>query len=175
MDMFAEYIVKRKKEAVHYIQAVLYVLAALLISVVIFILGIPFPVISSIVTLLIAGVWYGAVMLIKNKNIEYEYALTNGELDVDRIIARRKRKRILSVHCRIFEIFAPLEDEKYSAYKNIKTIDVAREKNSATAYFAVFEQGGEKTCLIFETSLNMRNIIKKYTGNRAFIRMGDDE
>jgi hypothetical protein len=44
-----------------------------------------------------AAVWL-SFRLAKNLNIEYEYAFTNGELDVDKIIAKSKRKRLCSVH-----------------------------------------------------------------------------
>ena len=36
-------------------------------------------------------------------NVEFEYVLTNGDIDVDKIIAQRKRKRLVSVKCSSFE------------------------------------------------------------------------
>ena len=49
------------------------------------------------VGLLIAvGVAYLTYRFISARNIEYEYIVTNGDLDIDKIISRRKRKRIFS-------------------------------------------------------------------------------
>ena len=46
----------------------------------------------------IAGVIiYGAVYLIQNLNLEYEYIFTNGDLDVDKVIAARSRKHLVTV------------------------------------------------------------------------------
>lgn len=44
------------------------------------------------VGLLALGVW-----LISGMNVEYEYIVTNNELDIDKIIGRRKRKRMITL------------------------------------------------------------------------------
>ncbi len=49
------------------------------------------------------GVW-----LTGNLNIEYEYILTNNEMDIDKIIGKRKRKRMITV-----DISKSLEFEAY--------------------------------------------------------------
>ncbi len=57
-----------------------------------------FPKVSPLAIFLgIAAIWL-AFRLSKKLDIEYEYALTNGEFDVDKIIAKSKRKRLCSVH-----------------------------------------------------------------------------
>ena len=57
-----------------------------------------FPKISPLAIFLgCAAVWL-SFRLSKKLQIEYEYAFTNGELDVDKIIAKSKRKRLCSVH-----------------------------------------------------------------------------
>ena len=57
--------------------------------------------------LVILAVGVGYYFLNKQFEIEYEYILTNDELDVDKIIARERRKHLLSVDIRTFEIPAP--------------------------------------------------------------------
>ena len=63
----------------------------------------------AIVFLVIIGVIYGAYKLISLLVVEYEYIYTNGELDVDKIIAKSKRKRVVSIKCS--------EVEKYGEYR----------------------------------------------------------
>ena len=46
--------------------------------------------------LLIAGVLFGAYKLSTRFNIEYEYIVTNGTMDIDKIISKSSRKRVLS-------------------------------------------------------------------------------
>lgn len=38
-----------------------------------------------------------AVWLLMGMNVEYEYIVTNNEMDIDKIIGRRKRKRMITV------------------------------------------------------------------------------
>ena len=47
--------------------------------------------------LIAGGFWFS-----KNTEVEYEYSVTNGELDIDKIIAKRKRKPLLSVNASDF-------------------------------------------------------------------------
>lgn len=44
------------------------------------------------VGILAVGIW-----LLSGVNVEYEYIITNNEMDIDKIIGRRKRKRMITV------------------------------------------------------------------------------
>lgn len=44
-----------------------------------------------------AVIIYGGFYLIQNLNLEYEYIFTNGDLDVDKVIAARSRKHLITV------------------------------------------------------------------------------
>ena len=46
--------------------------------------------------LLIGGVVFGAYKLIRFRSLEFEYSFTNGDLTVDKIIDRSRRKRVVS-------------------------------------------------------------------------------
>ena len=54
-------------------------------------LGLTFLILIS-VGILALGIW-----LLSGVNIEYEYIITNNEMDIDKIIGRRKRKRMITV------------------------------------------------------------------------------
>lgn len=60
--------------------------------------------------LLIAAAVYGGYFLISGLNSEYEYIVTNGEIDIDKIIAQRKRKRLITAKPSKFEAFGKLAD-----------------------------------------------------------------
>lgn len=53
------------------------------------------------VGILALGVW-----LLSGVGIEYEYIITNDEMDIDKIIGRRKRKRMITVNLSKAEDFA---------------------------------------------------------------------
>lgn len=59
--------------------------------------------------LIVAAAIYGGYKLISLLTIEYEYIYTNGDLDVDKIVAQNSRKRMVSIKCS--------EIEKYGEYK----------------------------------------------------------
>lgn len=59
-------------------------------------------------------------------NLEWEYQYVNGELDVDRILNKARRKRMASYDIATAEMVAPLSSHRLDYYNNnskIKTID----------------------------------------------------
>lgn len=68
------------------------------------------PSLSGIGLLLAAGSCYGAYYLISGMSVEYEYIVTNGEIDVDKIIAKRRRKRMVTVKASNFQAFGLLKE-----------------------------------------------------------------
>lgn len=53
-----------------------------------------------------------ACRLARAQEVEFEYTLTNGEFDLDKIMARSTRKRLLSFHCRDVERLVPFSPGK---------------------------------------------------------------
>lgn len=106
MDTFFEQIVKKKKGAKEWaiIVAVIVAAAALLGLVLMFMV--------NLIIIAAVGVIYGAWWLATTQNVEYEYCVTNGDIDVDKIIARRKRERLVSVAGRKVRALAPFDPEK---------------------------------------------------------------
>lgn len=86
MDTFVEQIVAKKKGAkeIAVIAGTIF-----LIVVLVFVLFMFLGYFSLVIDMLLI---YGAWWLITSQNIEYEYSVTNGDIDIDQIIAQRKRK-----------------------------------------------------------------------------------
>ncbi len=171
MDLFSEYMVKAEKKPTDYLKIALIIIAAFAVSYVLFFLMLALmqvPLVSPLAFLAIFLVWYFAIFkLIRRYNVEYEYLLTENELDVDKIMSRSMRKKMLSVNVRSFEIMAPLQSSYYTEnYKNAKTVFAASSYESGKAYFAVFSDDGVKTVLIFEPSEKMIGIIERYMRDR---------
>ncbi len=70
-----------------------------------------FPYIAPLALFLGFGAVWLSFRLAKKLQIEYEYAFTNGELDVDKIIAKSKRKRLCSVHLNSVTAFGKWNDD----------------------------------------------------------------
>lgn len=168
MDIFMEYMVKKKKETRDYLFAVSMLLLALLTSIVILYLA-AFVVsyTMGLEFLLVVGAWYGAYLLIRRRNVEYEYTFTNGELDVDAIYAKRRRNHMLTVRVRDMDICAPVYtgqyQEAYIKHAGIKSsFFAASSMVSRSLYFADFQYNGETVRLLFEPPTSMIDKMKKY-------------
>ena len=100
MDSFVEQLVTKKKTKAQIAVIVMIIIAAaLLFGASIWLLRY-FKLIAAAA---MVAICYGAWHLITSQNIEYEYCVTNGDMDIDRIIAQRKRERLVSVSGRKIE------------------------------------------------------------------------
>lgn len=167
LDIFLEKIVKRKKTVVDALVTISIILSAILL--ILFLTMLPF--LQTLIPLLVVGVGYIAYILVRNRNIEYEYIVTNGDLDIDMIIAQRKRKRIFTGSCQDFEIIAKMTSGQYNnSYDNIKKrINAVTSMDSQDVYFLVSaKDGGEKVLVFFEPHPKMVESFKKYIPRKVF-------
>lgn len=120
---------------------------------------------------LAAGIVYLGYRLITSRNVEFEYTVTNGELDIDKITSRRKRKRIFSASCKEFDILSRVKSNSFSqSVQSIKNrIDASSSLDSPDAFFATLNYKGEKTLLIFEPDERMLNNFKLSIPRKIFL------
>lgn len=172
MDIFCEFIVKKKFGVINFLLLFGLSSAAVILAFVLFIIISPFlgPEISMLVVI---GVIYFAYTLSKGLFVEFEYALTNNEMDVDKILAKSKRKRVITVDFKNIDICASINDEKYSyEYKN--TASIAKTFNLTGVcdneiYFVDFAGEKGKTRVLFQPSDKMKEAMK--TINPSFIHI----
>jgi len=155
MDTFIEKIVAKKKDFKDVLITIAVILGALILIPVV----LNIPIINQFALIIITGIIYLAYRLIRARNIEYEYLVTNGDLDIDIIIDQRKRKRIFSANCKDFDILAKVKSRHFnSSVQNIqKRIIAASDINSPDAYFFTMNYQGEKTLVVFEPDERMLN------------------
>ena len=91
MDTFVEQIIVKKKGPK---EIAIITGTILLVVILVFVLFLFLNYFSLVIDMLLI---YGAWWLITGQNVEYEYSVTNGDIDIDQIIAQRKRKRVVSV------------------------------------------------------------------------------
>ena len=140
MDDFLEYLVRRKNTTKTTVLKVLIVFGAVIFTLIMLILSMTIRTFSFIFLLLIAGGIYGAWYLLGTFKVEYEYIVTNGEMDVDKIMSQRKRKRLISINFRNMDIMAPMGGEHKQEFENQsiqKTIDASISQDTKGAYFIV--------------------------------------
>ena len=122
--------------------------------------------------LLAAGALFGAYKLCTRFNLEYEYIVTNGTMDIDKIINKSSRKRILS-----FELATVSRIEKFNPAQlsgvNAKELFITCNQDDPGAYLMVSATEGKGTSyLVFAPDERVRSAIVKFVpkfiSNSAF-------
>ncbi len=101
--------------------------------------------------LLPVGVVLGVVFwifVLPKLDVEYEYLYVNGELDIDAIYSRQKRKRIASYDMQELELMAPTKSHALDSYVNgqgVKIKDFTSGRPDQKSYTLVLnkEKGRE--------------------------------
>lgn len=107
----------------------------------------------------VVAVIYFVPFLVKMRTVEFEYVLTNDQLDIDQITAKSRRKHLFTLDVRQIELLAPMiEDFKDEFYKGEfkKTIDCGTHPRAPGRWFIVFHDDREgRVRLIFEPNGKM--------------------
>ncbi len=147
MDTFIEILVKKQKQPKDILKTVGVVLLAIILILANSVFVAPFA--PSVAPIIMVAIIIGAGYLITSSKIEYEYVLTNGEIDIDKIVAQRKRTRVVTFDCK-----GIVEFGKYSNAinpKNFKTFIDASEnhKNDNTYYVIIDHTKFGRTLVLF--------------------------
>ncbi|HOQ75894.1 MAG TPA: DUF6106 family protein [Thermoclostridium sp.] len=164
MDVFIEKIVRRKKTPVDITYMVMLFITALLASYfALLFLGFFAPIV-------IAGLFYVAYYLAAMRNIEYEYIVTNGDLDIDMIINQRKRKRVFSANCKEFEVVARVNSDQYTPQiRQTKTVpDYSSNDPQKEKWFVFMSQEGAQKVLLFEPEERMIDNFRTFIPRKVF-------
>ncbi|MFZ2539274.1 MAG: DUF6106 family protein [Oscillospiraceae bacterium] len=149
-DTFLEQIVKKRDSLKETIIKFLIMLAGALIFIIsLAFLGNQF--VGPFSLLIGAGGIYFAWYFASGLNLEFEYIYTNGEIDFDKISAKRKRKRIITVRISSFDDFAKFDIQKYKNQKYDVTINASASLDDPQTHYATFRNRDGKNCIIMFT------------------------
>ncbi len=159
MDIFVEHMVKRKKNVMDYIKVLSVLIVGLFLILIVPFIGVVIPSAGSMALILVILIIYLMYKLVTSINLEYEYILTNAEMDVDKIINLRTRKKVAEVNFHKIDFFGKAGSAEYNnslKNRNIKKIFACRDIKDAETYFVVFESDDNgKMMLIFSPSEKM--------------------
>ncbi|MGM9937658.1 MAG: hypothetical protein ACI38A_09950 [Candidatus Ornithomonoglobus sp.] len=153
-DIFLENLVPLKKDAKDKVIIGLTVFGGVILTLFLFacMLGISFAAVTSeqlqkissmtfsIGLLLVAFVWYGAYLIINTRNVEYEYIVTNNELDIDKVMSKKGRKHLITIDVKNATCMGRIDDDSCnSVYKNppegVKILDYSANSKTSFTYF----------------------------------------
>ena len=166
MDTFFEYLVKRKKNSKDLLFAAGVILGGLIVLyLLLFLMMTPFSMLMFPLQVLVV---YLGWRLISSRNVEFEYCVTNGDLDVDKIINRQKRKRLASVETKNVIVMAPVGSDKLQPLANKEIIDATSGDASKKAYCVIYGDSGNKA-LLFEPKESMVLEMQRKNPRNIFI------
>ncbi len=167
MDTFIEQIVQKKKGAKEFAVIFGCVLGVLLVLVV----GFLFLGTIGLMLALLAGV--GAFYAITAQNREYEYSVTNGYIDIDEIIGKRKRKRQVSVSGSKLECLLPYDPARGAKGTFQRTLVAAPSAaESGLWYFTYHSKKNGHTLVIIRPDERVLRAI--YAGLQKLVSLDTD-
>ena len=185
MDFYIEELVKKNKEAKDYVLTALMIFLGIIISIVFFFALLLFApsfgafsqIVGTIGLLIIAGIWYLIYLLNDSRSVEYEYIVINSSLDIDKIMAKKRRKKMLEMDIKDATIMACIDDSENNAvYKNIdnsvKVQDYSAKSKNLNTYFIEYSADGKREIVLFQPTSKMVDAlwqfnpraVKKYEG-----------
>ncbi|MCT4686441.1 DUF6106 family protein [Vallitalea sp.] len=159
-DIFNEQLVKKSNSLKDNLMRVAIIIGAIVLIMVCSIIPILVGFLIPIAMVLI----FGAIFLMRRLNVEFEYIFTSGDLDIDKIFNKNKRKKFISIDVRKIEIMAPVNSKDYASQLSNyeKVIDCSSGTNSNNTYAAMIVRNGKREKLILEPNEKMLKAIKKY-------------
>lgn len=180
-DVFLEQLVKKKNIPADYLKKALILSGGLLV----FLLGIYClrftSLLAPILLLVAAGGVYFAWYFITGLNLEFEYIYTNGEIDFDKISAKRKRKRIVTLRISSFDEFGEYDYAQMRDRRFDTVIDASVCRLEPGNYYAVYKsKDGKQSMIIFTPNERLLGEINKQyrrhaTFNQARARIAQSE
>ncbi len=167
MDSFNEQLVVRKNTGKHVVKLVVLLLLIFSAPAIFFLLGVNgigtrYFVIVAVCAFFFAV--YGSYYLVTGMYVEYEYAVTNSNLTIDRITAKRSRKRIISVDVKKFNTLRKLSesDAASKSYKKIFNASITDSGDDVYAAEMHLEKFNGNCLLLFSPDEKTLSAMKSF-------------
>ena len=113
-----------------------------------------------------------AYFVFPNLDLEFEYVYVNGELDIDKIMAKMKRKRAKSFELSKMEIMAPVKSHRLD-YQNqntkMKVYDFSSGNPSHKVFAMIIPSDNELCKVLLEPDEELLKNIEKSCPRKVFV------
>lgn len=162
MDNFAEQLVKKELTSSDKIKKYILYGGGILLTVLFVVLSfLMLGTMWMMIGLLLAmASGYGTFFMGRNMYIEYEYTFTNGELDIDKIIAKSKRKPLITADVRKFISIGKYSNDMEET--SDMTVVISSDNIASHEYYADFQHSDYGSVrLIFSPDERMLDAIRR--------------
>lgn len=155
MDTFVEQIIAIKKTSKTWLAYAGITVAAIILMTAVFII------VKELAPVLDFFIFLGAYKLYMMQSIEYEYIVTNSTMDIDKIVAKSSRKRVVSL-----DLTSVQRIEKYTGalpHDTPKDIFFACNKKDENAFILFYKKEGKpQKAFVFAPNEKMIDGMKKF-------------
>ncbi len=170
MDVFVEQLVVRKRTGGDYLIIAGCILTALLVCFFIpLFLG---RFLGAFTLLICVGFVYLLYNVMIGTNLEYEYSFTNGAVDVDKIIAAKRRKHVTSLNAREIEMMGTTKNRAFEGYMNnseIKKVYACSSVKDEGVFFVLYTEGGKRKLLLFNPEERIQDGFRRLNPQKVFL------
>lgn len=149
MEQITECLVKKEPDKIDVLKKTGIVIAAFVCAILSMMIAASIQFLNSFGLFFAALVIFVAYKFAQTTDIEFEYCAIDGDIDVDRIFAKKRRKKYVSVSAERIEKIVPVESEELKTRTDIKkTYFAARSKDDDTNYAVIFKDKNAMAKLI---------------------------
>lgn len=122
--------------------------------------------IRSLIAAIVLGV--ASYFVYMNADIEYEYLYLDKEIKIDKVLAKSKRKKVVTYDVGRMEILAPVKSYHLDAFRNreLKSVDYSSGTDEDGKKFMMVYEGNQK--VIWEPSAEMVKAIQMVAPRKVF-------
>lgn len=164
-DVYMEQLVKRRSEPKYaFIKGV----CVLLIVVV---AGLSFF-ISPLLLFVAFFLGLGSYYLFQTFDVEYEYTYVNGQLDIDKILGKARRKKLVTLQMEQLEMLAPKDSHALDSLRNMKCTfyDASANEPDHQVYEMYIRTDKELVKIYFEPKEELIDAIRQLSPRKVDLR-----
>lgn len=158
-DIYEEQLVKRKNTG----KTMAKKIALILLTIALFGMGVLIPY-FIVAFLIMIGV---DIYLFRSMDVEYEYLYINGNLDIDKIMSKSRRKQVFEMNVSELEILAPLGSPELRPFQGVKAIDYTSGESDKNVYEMIVLKNGEKRKIMFEPNATIVDGMRMYAPRKV--------
>ena len=164
-DLYSELLVKKKQTAKDMV--VKYGLIVLTV-----IMAIGGLLVNGLLLVPAVALGVACYFVIPKTDLEYEYLFVNGELDIDMIMSKSKRKRVKSIQLAEADLVAPLKSHRmdyYNGNQKMKVLDYSSGNSEHKRFGIITRLDGDLCKIILEPDEALAKAMKNSAPSKVFL------
>lgn len=169
MVTYHEHILKKRKSVKDLIFCLVTPFVVAILAFILMLVCLSTQVLSMFVPATFIGGIYLSYKLISSKNIEFEYLLVDSDLDIDKIINKKKRKRVASVYRKEIIAMAPVGSSNLPEnWQTLESYDASPYIEHPDTYVLVYNHDGIQKVLYFCPTEKMLEVMTMRNPRKVF-------